>query len=211
QHLDYPRRQIKSTYQSIELGHVTQINLNDIFALSSAKSPKLHHRYLPPLLDQFPPSDHSLYPPPSASASHLCSSCWCGVPFVWVCFQRPCEFPTELPIVLTEGDGVKIFVRLRFGTESARMLLKLIVYHPIHTQTSVSVSSLTPPISELLGILSRRFLFFTSPQKEAGKNIHPTGETTFAANAELPLSLQMFCLHLSKDVETLLMREWWLK
>ena len=55
----------------------------------------------------------------------------------------------------TEGDGVKIFVRLRFGTESARMLLKLIVYHPIHTQTSVSVSSLTPPISELFGILSR--------------------------------------------------------
>ena len=71
----------------------------------------------------------------------------------------------------TEGDGTKIFVRLRFGTESARMLLKLIVYHPIHTQTSVSVSSLTPPVSELFGILSRRFLFFTSPQKEAGKNI----------------------------------------
>ncbi|KAL0806851.1 hypothetical protein Bca101_099343 [Brassica carinata] len=61
-------------------------------------------------------------------------------------------------------------VALRFGTESAMMLLKLIVYHPIHTHTSVFVSSLTPPISQLFGILSRRFLFFASPQKEAGKN-----------------------------------------
>ncbi|KAG2253369.1 hypothetical protein Bca52824_083505 [Brassica carinata] len=42
----------------------------------------------------------------------------------------------------TESDGAKIF---------------LIVYHPIHTHTSVFVSSLTPPISQLFGILSRRF------------------------------------------------------
>ena len=61
-------------------------------------------------------------------------------------------------------------VALRFGTESAMMLLNLIVYHPIHTHTSVFVSSLMPPISQLFGILSRRFLFFASPQKEAGKN-----------------------------------------
>nr|VDD63477.1 unnamed protein product [Brassica oleracea] len=106
------------------------------------------------------------------------------------------------------------------------MLLNLIVYHPIHTHTSVFVSSLMPPISQLFGILSRRFLFFASPQKEAGKNTHlsfcsvfgkmpkessvtlliifvllivaswivtyrllscSTGETTFAATAELPL------------------------
>ncbi|KAG5407367.1 hypothetical protein IGI04_013486, partial [Brassica rapa subsp. trilocularis] len=233
----YSRRQIKLIYQSIELGHVTQINLNYIFASSSAKSPKLHRRYLPSLLDQFPPSDHSLYPPPPPQLPTCILPA--GVAFHSSGFvsSDPVRFPRSYPIVLTEGDGAKIFVRLRFGTESARMLLKLIVYHPIHTQTSVSVSSLTPPISELFGILSRRFLFFTSPQKEAGKNIHkplwdiiamfplyliaklvnegevtkaetmtigeifdyinkrsakvelelPTGETTFAATAELPL------------------------
>lgn len=27
----------------------------------------------------------------------MCSSCRCGVPFVWVRFQRPCELPAELP------------------------------------------------------------------------------------------------------------------
>ncbi|KAG5406901.1 hypothetical protein IGI04_013020 [Brassica rapa subsp. trilocularis] len=167
----YPRRQIKSTYQSIELGHVTQINLNDIFASSSAKSPKLHRCYLPSLLDQFPPSDHSLYPPPPPQLPTCILPA--GVAFHSSGFVSSdhVSFPRSYPIVLTEGDGTKIFVRLHFGTESARMLLKLIVYHPIHTQTSVSVSSLTPPVSELFGILSRRFLFFTSPQKEAGKNI----------------------------------------
>ncbi|CAN6850886.1 unnamed protein product [Brassica oleracea] len=93
-------------------------------------------------------------------------------------------------------------------------LQNFFVYHPIHTQTSVYVSSFTPPISELFGILSRRFLFFASPQKEAGKNISqcgilslcfqslfllcisclflptsdsPTGETTFSATAEVPM------------------------
>ncbi|CAN6922690.1 unnamed protein product [Brassica oleracea] len=49
-------------------------------------------------------------------------------------------------------------------------LQNFFVYHPKHTQTSVSVSSFTPPISELFGILPRRFLFFASPPKEAGKN-----------------------------------------
>ncbi|CAF2072068.1 unnamed protein product [Brassica napus] len=93
-------------------------------------------------------------------------------------------------------------------------LQNFFVYHPKHTQTSVSVSSFTPPISELFGILPRRFLFFASPPKEAGKNIShcgilslwfqslfllciccfflptsdsPTGETTFSATAELPM------------------------
>ncbi|XP_013617054.1 PREDICTED: uncharacterized protein LOC106323487 [Brassica oleracea var. oleracea] len=93
-------------------------------------------------------------------------------------------------------------------------LQNFFVYHPIHTQTSVYVSSFTPPISELFGILSRRFLFFASPQKEAGKMPKecsvilliifvllivaswiaiyrllscPTGETTFSATAEVPM------------------------
>lgn len=39
----------------------------------------------------------------------VCSSCWGGVPFFWVCFQWPCKFPTELSHSL---DGYVIILTL---------------------------------------------------------------------------------------------------
>lgn len=67
--------------------------------------------------------------------------------------------------------GLKyLSVVLHFGIESVRILLKLIAYRPIHMQTSVSVLCLTPLIFVFFVILSKRFFFFASLQKEAGKH-----------------------------------------
>ncbi|KAH0929592.1 hypothetical protein HID58_015319, partial [Brassica napus] len=184
----YPRRQIKSTYQSIELGHITQINLNDIFASSSAKSPKLHRRYLPSLLDQFPPSDHSLYPPhPPHFPTCVLPA---GVAFHSSGFvsSDPVSFPRSYPIIAFR-DRVCEDV-----TEAYRL--------PPNTYADkcICIVSHAPNFRALWDSLEVIFgLYFSSegsckplwyiiaiclflPTSDS-----PTGETTFAATAELPL------------------------
>ncbi|XP_010549132.1 PREDICTED: DENN domain and WD repeat-containing protein SCD1 [Tarenaya hassleriana] len=66
--------------------------------------------YLPSLLDQFPPSDHSLYPPPPPQLPTCVLPA--GVEFHSSGFDSsdPASFPRSYPIVLTEGDGSKIYV-----------------------------------------------------------------------------------------------------
>lgn len=74
-------------------------------------------------------------------------------------------------------DQKYLSVALHLGIEFVRILLKLIAYRRIHTQTSVSVLCLTPPISVFFVILSKRFLFFASLQKEAGKHLLKTSSS----------------------------------
>ncbi|PKI43872.1 hypothetical protein CRG98_035706 [Punica granatum] len=66
--------------------------------------------YLPSLLDQYPPSDHKLYssPPPQLPTCVLPA----GVAFYSSGFDSndPSTFPRSYPIVLTDGDGSKIYV-----------------------------------------------------------------------------------------------------
>lgn len=66
--------------------------------------------YLSSLVDQHPPSNHSLYPPPPPQLSTCALPA--GVQFYSSGFDRndPTSFPRSYPIVLTEGDGSKIFV-----------------------------------------------------------------------------------------------------
>ncbi|KAL8487994.1 hypothetical protein ACS0TY_024319 [Phlomoides rotata] len=66
--------------------------------------------YLSSLVDQHPPSNHSLYPPPPPQLSTCALPA--GVQFYSSGFDRndPLSFPRSYPIVLTEGDGSKIFV-----------------------------------------------------------------------------------------------------
>ncbi|XP_057516369.1 DENN domain and WD repeat-containing protein SCD1 [Amaranthus tricolor] len=69
-----------------------------------------NYRYLPSLLDQFPPPNHSLYPdpPPQLPTCVLPA----GVEFYASGFDvnDPSTYPRTYPIVLTEGDGSKIYV-----------------------------------------------------------------------------------------------------
>ncbi|CAG7884075.1 unnamed protein product [Brassica rapa] len=166
----YPRRQIKSTYQSIELDHVTQINLNDIFASSSAKSPKLHRRYLSSLLDQFPPFDHSLYPPPPPQLPTCILPA--GVAFHSSGFvsSDPASFPRSYPIIAFR-DRVCEDV-----TEAYRL--------PPNTYTDkcICIVSHAPSFRALRDSLEEIFVLYFSSEGSC-----PTGETTFAATAELPL------------------------
>lgn len=66
--------------------------------------------YLPSLLDQYPPSDHKrkLSPPPQLPMCVLPA----GVAFYSSGFDSsdPSTFPRSYPIVLTDGDGSKIYV-----------------------------------------------------------------------------------------------------
>ncbi|KAL3512265.1 hypothetical protein ACH5RR_024982 [Cinchona calisaya] len=66
--------------------------------------------YLPSLLDQYPPSDHTLYPPPPPQLPTCVLPA--GVEFHASGFDSkdPSTFPRSYPIVLTEGDGSKIYV-----------------------------------------------------------------------------------------------------
>ncbi|KAH9612079.1 hypothetical protein KSS87_010128, partial [Heliosperma pusillum] len=70
----------------------------------------MRYRYLPSLLDQYPPLNHSLYPPapPQLPTCVLPA----GVEFYASGFDRkdPSTYPRTYPIVLTEGDGSKIYV-----------------------------------------------------------------------------------------------------
>ncbi|KAL0355223.1 UNVERIFIED_CONTAM: DENN domain and WD repeat-containing protein SCD1 [Sesamum radiatum] len=66
--------------------------------------------YLPALLDQYPHSNNSLYPPPPPQLST------CVLPAGVQFHSSGCDsndltsFPRSYPIVLTEGDGSKIYV-----------------------------------------------------------------------------------------------------
>ncbi|KAI3463765.1 hypothetical protein Pfo_020428 [Paulownia fortunei] len=66
--------------------------------------------YLPSLLDQYPPQNHSLYPPPPPQLPTCVLPA--GVQFYASGFDSndPLSFPRSYPIVLTEGDGSKIYV-----------------------------------------------------------------------------------------------------
>lgn len=66
--------------------------------------------YLSSLLDQYPPSNHSLYPPPPPQLSTCVLPA--GIQFHPSGFSSddPSSFPRNYPIVLTEGDGSKIYV-----------------------------------------------------------------------------------------------------
>ncbi|KAL2342501.1 hypothetical protein Fmac_003786 [Flemingia macrophylla] len=66
--------------------------------------------YLPSLLDQYPPPNHTLYPPPPPQLSTCVLPA--GVEFHSSGFDSndPSTFPRSYPIVLTEGDGSKIYV-----------------------------------------------------------------------------------------------------
>ncbi|KAK0587053.1 hypothetical protein LWI29_016603 [Acer saccharum] len=66
--------------------------------------------YMSSLLDQFPPSNHSLYPPPPPQLSTCVLPA--GVQFYLSGFDanNASTFPRSYPIVLTEGDGSKIYL-----------------------------------------------------------------------------------------------------
>ncbi|XP_068307994.1 DENN domain and WD repeat-containing protein SCD1-like [Pyrus communis] len=66
--------------------------------------------YLPSLLDQYPPPNHTLYPPPPPQLPTCVLPA--GVLFYSSGFDSnyAYTFPRSYPIVLTEGDGTKIYV-----------------------------------------------------------------------------------------------------
>ncbi|KAK4479282.1 hypothetical protein RD792_014793 [Penstemon davidsonii] len=61
--------------------------------------------YLPFLLDQYPPSSHTLYPPPPPQLP----TCVLPAGVQFYTSKNP-SVPRSYPIVLTEGDGSKIYV-----------------------------------------------------------------------------------------------------
>ncbi|KAL3824778.1 hypothetical protein ACJIZ3_020807 [Penstemon smallii] len=61
--------------------------------------------YLPFLLDQYPPSNHTLYPPPPPQLP----TCVLPAGVQFYTSKNP-SVPRSYPIVLTEGDGSKIYV-----------------------------------------------------------------------------------------------------
>ncbi|KAH0942965.1 hypothetical protein HID58_002602, partial [Brassica napus] len=214
-----------------ELGHITQINLNDIFASSSAKSPKLHRRYLPSLLDQFPPSDHSLYPPhPPHFPTCVLPA---GVAFHSSGFvsSDPVSFPRSYPIVLTVcedvteayrlppntyadkcicivshapnfralWDSLEVIFGLYFSSEgSCKPLWYIIAMFSVSIFPLYLIAKLvnegevtkaeTMTIGEIFDYIKKGSakveleLCLFLPTSDS-----PTGETTFAATAELPL------------------------
>lgn len=68
------------------------------------------YRYLPSLLDQYPPPGHTLYPPPPPQLPTCVLPA--GVEFYVSGFDHSdlSTYPRSYPIVLTEGDGSKIYV-----------------------------------------------------------------------------------------------------
>ncbi|KAF3646518.1 DENN domain and WD repeat-containing protein SCD1 [Capsicum annuum] len=66
--------------------------------------------YMPSFLDQYPPSNHTLYPPPPPQLPTCVLPA--GVEFYGSGFDSndPSTFPRSYPIVLTEGDASKIYV-----------------------------------------------------------------------------------------------------
>ncbi|KAB2066855.1 hypothetical protein ES319_A09G187000v1 [Gossypium barbadense] len=66
--------------------------------------------YLPSLLDQYPPLNHTLYPPPPPQLPTCVLPA--GVELFPSGFDSndPLSYPRSYPIVLTEGDGSKIYV-----------------------------------------------------------------------------------------------------
>lgn len=68
------------------------------------------YMYLPSLLDQYPPPNHSPHPPPPPQLPTCVLPA--GVEFYSSGFDSndPSTFPRSYPIVLTEGDGSKIYV-----------------------------------------------------------------------------------------------------
>ncbi|CAM8977111.1 unnamed protein product [Rhodiola kirilowii] len=66
--------------------------------------------YMPSLLDQYPPPNHALYPPPPPQLSTCVLPAGVEVYSSGVDANDILTFPRCYPIVLTEGDGSKIYV-----------------------------------------------------------------------------------------------------
>ncbi|XP_021905476.1 DENN domain and WD repeat-containing protein SCD1 [Carica papaya] len=66
--------------------------------------------YLPSLLDQYPPSDKSRYPPPPPQLPTCVLPAGVELYSSGYDTNDPSTFPRSYPIVLTEGDGSKIYV-----------------------------------------------------------------------------------------------------
>uniref|UniRef100_A0A2P2KS99 DENN domain and WD repeat-containing protein SCD1 n=1 Tax=Rhizophora mucronata TaxID=61149 RepID=A0A2P2KS99_RHIMU len=66
--------------------------------------------YLPSLLDQYPPDNHSLYPSPPPQLPTCVLPAGVEVYSSGFITNNASTFPRSYPIVLTEGDGSKIYV-----------------------------------------------------------------------------------------------------
>ncbi|CAI0438020.1 unnamed protein product [Linum tenue] len=66
--------------------------------------------YLPTLLDQYPPENHTLYPPPPPQLPTCVLPAGVEIFSTGFDVNDPSTAPRSYPIVLTEGDGSKIYV-----------------------------------------------------------------------------------------------------
>ncbi|KAG8484168.1 hypothetical protein CXB51_022902 [Gossypium anomalum] len=66
--------------------------------------------YLPSLLDQYPPLNHTLYPPPPPQLPTCVLPAGVELFPSGFDYNDPLSYPRSYPIVLTEGDGSKIYV-----------------------------------------------------------------------------------------------------
>ncbi|CAI0377439.1 unnamed protein product [Linum tenue] len=66
--------------------------------------------YLPSMLDQYPPENHTLYPPPPPQLPTCVLPAGVEIFSTGFDVNDPSSSPRSYPIVLTEGDGSKIYV-----------------------------------------------------------------------------------------------------
>nr|CAB3477410.1 unnamed protein product [Digitaria exilis] len=83
----------------------------EIRALDGAKGfHGVEEMYMPAFLDQFPPSNHALYPPPPPQLPTCVLPAGVRIYSSGLDTDDVSTYPRSYPIVLTEGDGSKIYV-----------------------------------------------------------------------------------------------------
>jgi hypothetical protein len=83
----------------------------EIRALDGAKGfHGAEEMYMPAFLDQFPPSNHALYPPPPPQLPTCVLPAGVRIYSSGLDTDDISTYPRSYPIVLTEGDGSKIYV-----------------------------------------------------------------------------------------------------